>query len=170
MSGNAPGSRPEIADALFGPRLAEALGSPEFRIAVIQRLVAATLDAKEGGRVVDDAVGRVWEARGTRFDMASRLVREVDAGCARYADIRGLPYRKVVRPIIRNWPALMLAAREAGLTEEEGYAVMRDLLRKIPPSHWSKVKDINRGVLEEMKMGFQVVGLGKRAGLFPGAS
>jgi len=170
MSRSAPGSRPEIAEALFGPRLAEAVRSPEFRIAVIQRLVAATLDAKEGCRVVENAVDRVWEARGTRFDMASRLVREVDAGCAQYAEIRGLPYRKVVRPIIRNWPALMLAAREAGLTEEEGYAVMRDLLRKIPSPYWSRVKDIDREVCEEMKVGFRVVGLGKRLGKDAGAS
>jgi len=158
--------REALAETSFKARLLEALRSQEFRTACIQRLVAATIDAAEGGRIMDLAVDRVREAaRGS--DLARRLLRAVDAACTDYAEMRSLPYRKVVGPMIRNWKDLMSAAQKAGLTEEEAYAVMRDLLRKIPASHWSKVKDVERELLAEMRLGLYLFGLATGRGEAP---
>jgi hypothetical protein len=161
-------AHPEVADEAFGARLAEVLGSPEFREAMIQRLVAASMDAADSCCMVENAVERMWEeARGSKAELTRRLIRSIEAGCARYAEIRGLPYQRVVGPLTRVWKSLMSAAREAGLTDEEGYAVMRDLLRKIPASHWSRVKEIDKELLAELKFGFRVIGFSKGGGKSP---
>ena len=163
-------ARPEVTEE-FGARLVEILGSPEFRVAMIQRLVAASMDAADGCRVVENAVDQVWEeARGSTAGLSGRLIRAIEAGCARFAEIRGLPYLKVVGPLMRGWKTLLSASREEGLIEEEGYAVMRDLLRKIPASHWSKVKDLDRKLIEELKLGFRVAGFARGAGKNPAKS
>lgn len=152
-------------DRAFDAQLVEVLRSPDFRAAVIQRLVAASLDATEGDRVLDLAIDRVREeARGRAFQLATRILRAVDAACADYADLRCLPYRKVVAPLVRRWPTILSFARQAGLTEEEAYAVIRDLLRK-NASHWARVADIDHELVEELRYGFAVISLAKGHGM-----
>ena len=152
----------------FDAKLLEVLRSTGFRTACIQCLVAATIDPAEGERIMDLALSRVRdEARGPAADLALRLLQAVDAACADYAVMRSLPYKEVAGPMRRIWKTLMSAARKAGLTEDEGYAVMRDLLRKIPASHWAKVKDVERNLLTEMGMGFYLYGLATGKGKAP---
>jgi hypothetical protein len=148
------------ADAFY-TQLLGVLRSAEFRSACIQRLVAATMEPADGLRVVELAIDRVREeTRGPVAHLQSRLLGAIDAGCATYAAVRGHPYRKVVGPVIRSWARLMGMASQAGLSEDEGYACIRDVLRKAGPL-WSRVrdKDVERELLEELGWAFSVLGL-----------
>jgi hypothetical protein len=150
-----------LEQRLFDTQLREILKSPELRTSVIQRLVAATIDAGEGERVVGLAIERVRaETRGPVTDLPRRILHALDAGCADYAAVRCLPYKKVVGPITRGWATWLSLAGQAGLTAEEGYAVIRDLLRTIPASHWSRFrdKDLEHELIEWLRVGFTVIG------------
>jgi hypothetical protein len=149
------------AEDAFNAQLLAALRSAEFRSACVQRFVAATIEPADGLRVVELAIDRVREETcGKVANLQSRLLRAIDAGCADYAAIRGHPYRKLIGPVIRSWARLMSMASQAGLSEEEGYACIRDLLRKAGPL-WSRVrgKDVERELLEELRWAFSVLGL-----------
>ena len=151
--------------ALVDAQLLEILRSPEFRVACVQHLVAASIDPAEGYRIMEDVIDRVREeARGPVPRIASRLLRAMETACAKYAELRCLPYKKVVGPLIRGWSTWMRFAAQAGLTEEEGYAVIRDLLRRIPSSHWSQAKSVDRELAEELKYAFSILGIARGHG------
>jgi hypothetical protein len=154
------------ADQLFLFRLLEILRSEEFRTSCIQRLVAACIEAPDAHRVVASCIEEVREDGHGPQGLPIRLLEALDRRCAESAEIRRYPYRKVVGPIIRGWWPLMGCARKNGLTEEEGYAVLRDVLRRLPSSRWLRVKNYDREVLEMLEYGLIVVGATRICGVF----
>jgi len=156
-----------LALGLLEAQLRELLRSPDFKTACTQRLVAASIDAAEGLRVMEIAIVNACRGlRGPVPRLASRLLRAVETACAEYAEMRGLPYKKMLGPMIRGWPTFLDFARQAGLTEEEGMAVLRDVLRKIPSTRW-EVQNVDRELLKELRDSFSALAIARGRDFHP---
>jgi hypothetical protein len=156
-----------LAWSLLEAQLCELLRSPDFKVACIQRLVAASIDAAEGLRVMETAIVRACRGlRGPVPRLAGRLLRALEAICAEYAEVRGLPYKKIVGPLVRGWPTWLDFTRQAGLTEEVGMGVLRDVLRRIPSTRW-KAQSVERELFEELRHSFSVIAVAKGRDFHP---
>jgi hypothetical protein len=139
----------------------------DLRECCIQRLVAAGIDARESERVLLNAIDTLagHEPR-EQTDFNRRFIRAVEHACMTFADVRGLPFRRVLEPLRRNWQHILRCAERHGLVKEEALAIIRETIWR-HSALWAKTPNLPSRLVAELEASFALVAFGRRERLAP---
>jgi hypothetical protein len=133
----------------------------DLRDPFLQRLIAAGANPAEAERLMGHAMDELFRTERPsvrRAELYKRFLKEVEKKCLAFAELRRIPYRRVAPVLTRHWRSFMDFSSKAGISSEEAFGIMRDLLWK-HAERWSSTENLETDLLSVLKYGFRVVGL-----------